>query len=83
VLIFAYSANKAWPLVMADLQWFIDHGRGKKMYMDEVSTFFFLLHYLRTQTVALFRTVGRLSHLMVLNLIAQMLSQTSQTSMYV
>jgi len=35
---FTVIADKAWPLVMADLQWFIDHGNGKKMYMDEVST---------------------------------------------
>lgn len=52
VLIFLYSANKAWPLVTADLKWFIDHGHGKKMYMDEVSTFF-SLDYLGTQTTAL------------------------------
>jgi hypothetical protein len=30
-------AAKAWPLVKSDLQWFINHGHGKKMYMDEVS----------------------------------------------
>lgn len=31
----ASTSDKAWPLVMTDLQWFIDHGNGKKMYMDE------------------------------------------------
>lgn len=29
-------ANNSWPLVLSDLQWFIDHGKGKKMYFDEV-----------------------------------------------
>jgi len=29
-------ANESWPLVLDDLQWFIDHGKGKKMYFDEV-----------------------------------------------
>ncbi|KAN0105281.1 glycoside hydrolase family 17 protein [Russula decolorans] len=27
--------TNAWPLVLDDLNWFIDHGRGKKMYLDE------------------------------------------------
>ncbi|GJE92249.1 glycoside hydrolase family 17 protein [Phanerochaete sordida] len=31
----ASTANASWPLVMDDLQWFIDHGEGKKMYLDE------------------------------------------------
>ncbi|TFK44822.1 glycoside hydrolase superfamily [Crucibulum laeve] len=31
----ASTANHAWPLVLTDLQWFIDHGKGKKMYFDE------------------------------------------------
>lgn len=29
-------ANNSWHLVLSDLQWFIDHGKGKKMYFDEV-----------------------------------------------
>lgn len=28
----------SWPIVQRDLQWFVDHGKGKKMYFDEVST---------------------------------------------
>ncbi|KAL0956472.1 hypothetical protein HGRIS_002618 [Hohenbuehelia grisea] len=31
----ASTAKNAWPLVQNDLQWFIDHGKGKKMYLDE------------------------------------------------
>ncbi|KAF4620617.1 hypothetical protein D9613_000782 [Agrocybe pediades] len=31
----ASTANESWPLVLNDLQWFIDHGNGKKMYFDE------------------------------------------------
>ncbi|KAF5354952.1 hypothetical protein D9756_005421 [Leucocoprinus leucothites] len=31
----ASTAKKAWPLVLKDLQFFIDHGQGKKMYFDE------------------------------------------------
>ncbi|PFH50905.1 glycoside hydrolase family 17 protein [Amanita thiersii Skay4041] len=31
----ASTAKNAWPLVLNDLQWFIDHGDGKKMYFDE------------------------------------------------
>ncbi|KAF8633436.1 hypothetical protein AX17_004606 [Amanita inopinata Kibby_2008] len=31
----ASTANKSWPLVFNDLQWFINHGSGKKMYFDE------------------------------------------------
>lgn len=31
------SADQAWPLVLQDLQFFIDNGSGKKMYFDEVS----------------------------------------------
>lgn len=30
------AADKAWPLVLNDLDWFIEHGDGKKMYFDEV-----------------------------------------------
>lgn len=30
------SANQSWPLVLNDLDWFIAHGNGKKMYFDEV-----------------------------------------------
>ena len=33
----ASTANESWPLVLNDLDWFIDHGEGKKMYLDEVS----------------------------------------------
>ena len=35
-----YPADQAWPLVENDLNWFIEHGNGKKMYFDEVSTAF-------------------------------------------
>lgn len=31
------KARNAWPLVLTDLQFFIDNGKGKKMYFDEVS----------------------------------------------
>ncbi|KAI0746443.1 glycoside hydrolase superfamily [Daedaleopsis nitida] len=31
----ASTGDQAWPLVQRDLQWFIDHGDGKKMYFDE------------------------------------------------
>jgi len=31
----ASTANASWPLVLTDLQWFIDNGNGKKMYFDE------------------------------------------------
>ncbi|KAK7472756.1 hypothetical protein VKT23_000866 [Stygiomarasmius scandens] len=31
----ASIANNSWPLVLNDLDWFIDHGKGKKMYFDE------------------------------------------------
>ncbi|KAI0305773.1 hypothetical protein B0F90DRAFT_1808931 [Multifurca ochricompacta] len=27
--------DMAWPLVLRDLNWFINHGKGKKMYFDE------------------------------------------------
>jgi len=30
------TGDKAWPLVLNDLNWFIEHGKGKKMYFDEV-----------------------------------------------
>ncbi|KAI0030066.1 glycoside hydrolase superfamily [Vararia minispora EC-137] len=31
----ASTADQAWPLVLQDLDWFIAHGKGKKMYFDE------------------------------------------------
>ncbi|KAK7053404.1 hypothetical protein VNI00_004030 [Paramarasmius palmivorus] len=31
----ASTANNSWPLVLNDLSWFIEHGDGKKMYLDE------------------------------------------------
>ncbi|EIM90298.1 uncharacterized protein STEHIDRAFT_129136 [Stereum hirsutum FP-91666 SS1] len=31
----ATTANKSWPIVHSDLEWFIEHGHGKKMYFDE------------------------------------------------
>ncbi|TFK54074.1 hypothetical protein OE88DRAFT_1624393 [Heliocybe sulcata] len=31
----ATTANNAWPLVLTDLDWFVEHGDGKKMYFDE------------------------------------------------
>lgn len=31
-----HLANKSWPIVHSDLEWFIEHGHGKKMYFDEV-----------------------------------------------
>ncbi|KAI0278503.1 glycoside hydrolase superfamily [Russula aff. rugulosa BPL654] len=31
----ASTGANAWPLVLDDLNWFIEHGRGKKMYFDE------------------------------------------------
>ena len=29
------TGDKAWPLVLDDLDWFINNGKGKKMYFDE------------------------------------------------
>jgi hypothetical protein len=57
-----FVASKAWPLVMSDLQWFIKHGHGKKMYMDEVS-----IHStarLVPLTLSVFRMDGHLSHIL-------------------
>ncbi|KAI0695961.1 glycoside hydrolase superfamily [Cerioporus squamosus] len=31
----ASTSDQAWPLVEGDLNWFIEHGKGKKMYFDE------------------------------------------------
>jgi exo-beta-1,3-glucanase (GH17 family) len=31
----ASTAKNSWPIVMRDLQWFIDHANGKKLYLDE------------------------------------------------
>ncbi|TBU41683.1 glycoside hydrolase superfamily [Dichomitus squalens] len=31
----ASTSDQAWPLVLNDLDWFIAHGNGKKMYFDE------------------------------------------------
>jgi len=31
----ASTGNASWPLVERDLQWFMDHSIGKKMYLDE------------------------------------------------
>ncbi|TFK92046.1 glycoside hydrolase family 17 protein [Polyporus arcularius HHB13444] len=31
----ASTSDQAWPLVQQDLQWYIAHGNGKKMYFDE------------------------------------------------
>ncbi|KAJ7746268.1 glycoside hydrolase superfamily [Mycena metata] len=31
----ASTANKAWPIVLTDLDWFIDNGEGKKIYFTE------------------------------------------------
>jgi len=31
----ASTGDKAWPLVLNDVDWFIAHGKGKKMYFDE------------------------------------------------
>jgi hypothetical protein len=39
-LICVSVGNKAWPLVLQDLQFFIDNGKGKKMYFDEVTATF-------------------------------------------
>jgi len=36
----APSANNSWPDVMSDLQYFIDHGGGKKIYLSEVRQIF-------------------------------------------
>jgi hypothetical protein len=35
-LTLAYIGDQAWPLVLNDVDWFIAHGKGKKMYFDEV-----------------------------------------------
>ncbi|KAJ7666285.1 glycoside hydrolase superfamily [Mycena rosella] len=31
----ASTANKAWPIVLTDLDWFINNGEGKKIYLTE------------------------------------------------
>ncbi|KAL4070089.1 glycoside hydrolase family 17 protein [Scleroderma yunnanense] len=31
----AITGSAAWPLVQTDMDWFINHGKGKKMYFDE------------------------------------------------
>ncbi|KAI0790648.1 glycoside hydrolase superfamily [Abortiporus biennis] len=31
----ASTGSAAWPIIERDLKWFIDHGKGKKMYFDE------------------------------------------------
>ncbi|KAG6333797.1 hypothetical protein ID866_5292 [Astraeus odoratus] len=31
----ATTGDKAWPLVQEDMDWFIEHGKGKKLYFDE------------------------------------------------
>jgi hypothetical protein len=32
-----FVALNAWPDILSDLGWFIDHGKQKKMYLDEAS----------------------------------------------
>jgi exo-beta-1,3-glucanase (GH17 family) len=39
----ATSGSAAWPLVIADLSWFIENGNGKKMYLDEVRCYSLLI----------------------------------------
>lgn len=46
-------ADKAWPLVLEDLNWFIEHGNGKKMYFDEVRRVCALQEFHRPLTVSL------------------------------
>ncbi|TFY83011.1 hypothetical protein EWM64_g1002 [Hericium alpestre] len=36
----ASTGDQAWPLVENDLNWFIQHGKGKKMWFDEACTVF-------------------------------------------
>lgn len=31
------TANDSFPLVLTDLDWFVDNGEGKKIYFTEVS----------------------------------------------
>lgn len=52
------KANNSWPLVLSDLQWFIDHGKGKKMYFDEVEEGRILFS---TFSDDVYRTAGPLS----------------------
>lgn len=54
------SADQAWPLVLQDLQFFIDNGSGKKMYFDEVSHARVLCQSGRPLTCSFHRTAGRL-----------------------
>jgi hypothetical protein len=30
------TAKKAWPIVLTDLNWFTNHGKGKKIYFSQV-----------------------------------------------
>ncbi|EIM82926.1 uncharacterized protein STEHIDRAFT_133723 [Stereum hirsutum FP-91666 SS1] len=32
----ASTANESWPIVYGDLEWFIEHGNGKKMYLTSI-----------------------------------------------
>lgn len=35
----ATTGQAAWPLVKRDMDWFAQHGKGKKIYFDEVCSF--------------------------------------------
>jgi hypothetical protein len=52
------AAKNSWPLVQRDLDWFIDHGDGKKMYFDEVNHLASISHETWAERVY-YRMVGR------------------------
>jgi exo-beta-1,3-glucanase (GH17 family) len=39
----ASTGRAAWPLVQPDILWFVEKGKGKKIYLSEVSMFNFVL----------------------------------------
>jgi len=77
----ASIANNSWPLVLNDLDWFIDHGKGKKMYFDEVCCN--PLRYTFSGDQSYPRMGGRLSPPKTFNRTVQTLLQISRTNMSV
>lgn len=77
----ASTAKASWPLVQTDLNWFIQHGNGKKMYLDEVCP---CCEVVGTEADRIpDRMAGLPSPLRVYSQTAQMLFQTFKTNRYV
>jgi hypothetical protein len=62
-------ANNSWHDVLNDLNWYIDHGKGKKMYFDEVRRLVFTKRPSHTSD----RMAGHRSRLRVFRITASML----------